>query len=434
MKEREVYAISDLHLGAGAGDDLEDFHADELLATWLRELSPSAPTLIINGDFIDFLQIAPFDVSRMPRALLWDEETSLAKLEAAIAGHPVVFDALGELLGAGGELVITVGNHDLDLVWDSVEARIAERVSGPADRFTVRIGAYVDRGLRVEHGYHFTPENSPRNPTDFVRTETIDGTEGRFLERVWGSDFVLRFLNDIELKWRFIDNAKPTSRVLYAGLREGWIPKRELVRFAVFVRLGMPWRALGSVLDGGAPPQELLYESFDDPELNELVTELFATGGAELEAAVAELPPEDRAALRERKPATVDAESFGTDGPAETLGLIRRSNREERAARDRLEQGADVVVFGHTHRIVDGNQPDAKVPELFNPGSWVPHLRLSAQSVQEARQNGSNTKELLGRADLYVLDTRAVHCVVTDDGVQAQLEAISDRYPDAGPT
>lgn len=327
MKEREVYAISDLHLGAGAGDDLEDFHADELLATWLRELSPSAPTLIINGDFIDFLQIAPFDVSRMPRALLWDEETSLAKVEAAIAGHPVVFDALGELLGAGGELVITVGNHDLDLVWDSVEARIAERVSGPADRFTVRIGPYVDRGLRVEHGYHFTPENSPRNPTDFVRTETIDGTEGRFLERVWGSDFVLRFLNDIELKWRFIDNAKPTSRVLYAGLREGWIPKRELVRFAVFVRIGMPWRALGSVLDGGAPPQELLYESFDDPELNELVTELFATGGAELEAAVAELPPEDRAALRERKPATVDAESFGTDGPAETLGLIRRSNR-----------------------------------------------------------------------------------------------------------
>ena len=81
----EAYVISDLHLGSGPGDALEDFFADEQLATFVVAMQPAETTLVINGDFVDFAQIEPLDPSTLPDGLLWDEDTSLLKLEKALS-------------------------------------------------------------------------------------------------------------------------------------------------------------------------------------------------------------------------------------------------------------------------------------------------------------------------------------------------------------
>ena len=43
---------------------------------------------------VDFAQIEPLDPSTLPDGLLWDQDTSLLKLEKALAGHPAAFAAL----------------------------------------------------------------------------------------------------------------------------------------------------------------------------------------------------------------------------------------------------------------------------------------------------------------------------------------------------
>jgi UDP-2,3-diacylglucosamine pyrophosphatase LpxH len=424
VNERHVFVISDLHLGAGPKDDLEDFHYDELLATWLAELEPEKPTVVINGDFIDFAQIPPLDVPK-DRELLWDEATSLVKLEVALEAHAKVFDALQGLIVGGGTLVLTVGNHDLDLAWSGVGARLRDRLGKPDEKhFHIETkGAFVDRGLHVEHGYYFAPENCPRKPYDFIHD--VDGH--RYLERVWGTDFVLRFYNHYEKDLPFIDNVKPALRVLMAGIRGRWIGVDELVRLGVFLKIGLPLRAIGSFMSDDAPPDELLLGAFEDPEWQDFVLEVRSERGDELVAAVEALSPEDRDRLRRTEPVAIEAETL-EELTGETMNFVS-ARRERKAAKEVIEEtGAKVVVFGHTHRVVDGKAEGGKLPQLFNPGSWVPKLRLDDPAVAK-QVKGKLTKEILSNKALYTVDARAVHVVVDDVGAEACLEDISARHP-----
>src|SRR5262249_3447440 len=62
-KLRRKVIVSDLHLGPGTQDTrfagIEDFYADQAWTAFLARQAAAGPTdLIINGDFIDFWQIA----------------------------------------------------------------------------------------------------------------------------------------------------------------------------------------------------------------------------------------------------------------------------------------------------------------------------------------------------------------------------------------
>ena len=64
------YVISDLHIGGGEADQqLEDFFQDDALVAFIDGARGPGATLVINGDFIDFAQIPPYDVPE-PRHLL----------------------------------------------------------------------------------------------------------------------------------------------------------------------------------------------------------------------------------------------------------------------------------------------------------------------------------------------------------------------------
>jgi len=189
---RDFFVVSDLHLAAGRGPDgrydgCENFFSDTAFHRFLRHAAATSShhaTLIINGDFIDFLRVtyvpgrhggltrwqriltqlkikrrrsrieslsdrekADFDrefaewqqllgsigVSHSTEDLInsIDDKEELyglktqsykssLKLDVVIKGHPEFFDALAEWLRGGNNLIIVKGNHDLEWFWRDV--------------------------------------------------------------------------------------------------------------------------------------------------------------------------------------------------------------------------------------------------------------------------------------------------------------------------
>lgn len=417
----QAFVTSDLHIGSGEVDpQLEDFFQDTEFVRFVDSIAQPDTTLFINGDFIDFAQIPPYDVAE-PNHLLWHEDASVEKLELALKAHAGCFEALGRLLSRGAKLRFLIGNHDLDLVWPRTQARLRGLLgnpSGDALRFTVGIEEY--HGVVIEHGHSCTPENCPTAVNSFLHAWTDPNGQTRdYLERVWGTDFMLSFYNELERRHTFADNVKPMASVMFHGLRNGWVGGKELVRLVVFLkRRGVPWRAIASsVLDDKVAPaaQDVLVGIAEDAWRGAVIQRVtddpdFVT---EVERALHELPAEDQQLVAATEPAALEIEDpdlgHVPDGPV--LGLFRDA-REERAAKEWLKmRSITAVVLGHTHAIVDGGLRGC----LYNPGTWIPHLDLHNPAVRARIRDEGLTLDMLNDQSLYVTDRRAVHLVPAGD-------------------
>ena len=104
MKKKIKLVISDIHLSQGmtlengVTNPLEEFHYDQQFAEFLRyysmgEFSDHEVELVINGDFLNFIQLD----YRGHYLNVITESIDLSKLKRIISGHPVVFDAMREL-------------------------------------------------------------------------------------------------------------------------------------------------------------------------------------------------------------------------------------------------------------------------------------------------------------------------------------------------
>jgi len=415
----EAYVIGDLHLGAGRGDPLEDFDQDDALAAFVDSIAGEGRLLVVNGDLIDFVQIAPFEVPAAAH-LLWNEEASVQKLEVAVKAHRAVFNAFGRFVEAGGRLAIVIGNHDLDFWWGEVQRHTREAISrAHGERVEFHNGSLDYHGVVIEHGHRFTPENCPR---DFLRFVHIEG-EVAYLERVWGTDFMLQFYNDLERRYPFADNVKPMLRVVWHGLRKGWIGGREIVRLLLFLKKrGVPWAGLSSsLLDGPPVDPGVVMGAFADPEWQRLLCERASDlrFQRELREALAALPAREQQVVGTAEQVTLGF--VGEQKTEATLGLVR-DDRELRAAREVLKRaGVSHAVFGHTHEVIDGKLDGC----LFNPGTWLPCLDLASPKVQDkVKAAGGLSLEMLDDASLYVIERRAVR-VVAEGASPARVELLT---------
>jgi UDP-2,3-diacylglucosamine pyrophosphatase LpxH len=428
---RQAYVISDLHLGAGDAEPrLEDFFQDAQFASFLEGIASPETTLYINGDFIDFPQIPPYDVSQEDD-LLWTEETSLAKLELALKAHTKCFSAIAAFLARGSQLVLLIGNHDLDLAWPKVQDRLRSVVGDPAkESLRITIGVEEYHGVLIEHGHSFTPENCPIDTWRFIhRSNPPDGQPCDYLERVWGTDFMLSFYNDLERKHPFADNVKPMASVLYQGIKNGWVGVDELVRFVAFLkRRGIPMDAVKTSVLGEkpeAPRLDHVLGGLIDEGWREAVRERAAHDGrfvADVDRALRMLPEWQRRALVEGMPVATGLErrDLIRDEDGATLGLLGAS-REEKAAKTWLSVGKiSTVVFGHTHEIVDG----ALGKCLYNPGTWIPKLNLRDTAVRQKIKKHGLTLEMLSDSSLYVVERRTVH-IVPDGNNRAKVSLLT---------
>lgn len=117
--------LSDLHLGNGGPYDI--FAGDEALTALVDSLTSEPHRVVLNGDTFDFL------LNEDPLGL--DAVRAVGQARALVAHPPTahVMAALGRVLRVGGEVLITLGNHDLELALPEVQDVFRAALQQPAD-------------------------------------------------------------------------------------------------------------------------------------------------------------------------------------------------------------------------------------------------------------------------------------------------------------
>jgi UDP-2,3-diacylglucosamine pyrophosphatase LpxH len=249
----DLIVVSDLHLSEGWGEKThrisrnEDFFFDVSFRRFLDYLRAQHKTykLIINGDFVDFLQVTTvpdtipgeeitererkFGLGTTPAKTVW-------KLKRIMNGHWIFFKALAEFLADDreNEVYILPGNHDIEFVMPDVQEAFREELPSYSpkesisqqDKIKERIKFlpwfYYDEqySIYVEHGSQYDALNSFDY---FLCPYRPDGT----IDLPAGSFFVRYLFNRVELDYPFADNMKPVSRFMK------WFVRRLLYRWSL---------------------------------------------------------------------------------------------------------------------------------------------------------------------------------------------------------
>jgi 3',5'-cyclic AMP phosphodiesterase CpdA len=382
-----VIVISDLHIADPKDPSLDEFRQDEAFDRLIDDRIPQAAggkpaTLVINGDFLDFVRVLPSYARHSPGdAFGCTEDESFQKLERMLGGHPKVFAALGRHLGRGGQLLLLAGNHDVDLYWPKVRQGLFAAVGGSAEaRWFIPEGVIAEDGVFIQHGHQAAAENRFEH---WEPEPIVNASDGRRLERPWGTLFLDRIYNDVHEVQPVVNRVSTFSRAAALAVRS-------------LLRKGdekVPWTvAAGLVVFLMRKGKKMLLRNF-------LLGEQTATGGDEVptpaqvaqfltwlapdvpeerrqavvEAARALLPPPDQ------RMGGADAGGFGW-GESQLLGETEETGLHQHA-RNVLRGGYRVAAFGHTHVVEDGNA-DAKFRagqdgRWFNTGCWLPTIRLA---------------------------------------------------------
>ncbi len=215
MKRKIKLVISDLHLGLGrtledgSTNSLEEFYFDEKLIEFLHyyssgEFRDADVELVINGDFLNFLQVD----YRGHYLTVITETVSMEKLRHMIAGHPEVFRALREFAAMEGHAVTyVVGNHDQCMLWPGTRALFNETV-GTSVRYKNIV--YFFDGVHVEHGHMHEAANR-LDPKKFFLKKNLPEP---ILNLPFGSHFFVDFVLKIKHKHPHVDKVRPFKRMI----------------------------------------------------------------------------------------------------------------------------------------------------------------------------------------------------------------------------
>lgn len=459
-RARRKVIVSDLHLGPGVTDPrfagIEDFYADaawvELLA---REGAHGPIDLVIDGDFIEFWQIAsalgalprPEDPQQPPSGpvLGADQAFAVQAIELVIAAHPDVFRALGRLLETGDHRVVIVpGNHDADLLWPKVQLAIARAVRprDPARLVFVDAAAYQHAGVYIAHGHDHDAANRFATPhAPFGRDR-----DGRCrLQTSWGEVFVDLFYTETERQIPFIDNLYPEKAGVLWGLRDHPDLARDLgaaLRAIDLLRAaqgrGLNRDALGAFLQGtfGVPGKRRGPESAG--EVLDHVADRVARGDPSTEGLVLGLAdlahdPDLASVLRGLVAAAAALPDAGAAvraiGAIEPAALGRLQQRlfgdaMETAARAVMDaRGVDVVVLGHTHAVGGFVHRVDRGGHYANTGSWI-----SVASVADLRARGIAWDQL-SILDRATFPSKRTAIVVDYDGTTPRAPVVQNGAP-----
>jgi len=233
--------VSDLHLSSGRDDETghisrtEDFLFDDEFCAFL-DYHMNDPrwigtewTLVINGDFMDLLQVTeepdPLGPLRSDSVygLKAGPQESAWKLKKVVTGHADFFEKLGEFVQAH-KLVLVTGNHDIEFNYPEVRETFVEELAvrggTTPETITARIEFqpwfHYDGSLYVEHGNQYDGFNSFRSMLEprLPESSRHEGAASRDVELPPGSLFVRYLFNRVETDSPFADNIKPATRFL----------------------------------------------------------------------------------------------------------------------------------------------------------------------------------------------------------------------------
>src|SRR5262245_15270322 len=418
--ERELFVISDLHVGGRYGNTAEDrgfrinTHVGDL-AQFVRDITEYSRTgnrqveLIINGDFVDFLaQEGP--PGRPWRAFIDDPVEAVQVFDQIVKQDRDLFVALHDLLAAGVDLTLVLGNHDVELSLPSVRWRLSELLEARAGgrlHFVYDGEAYVMGNVVIEHGNRY----DGFNVVDHDRLRRLRSAHSRrqapnepaqFFPPP-GSLLVEQVMNPIKKDYCFIDLLKPETQAvipLLIALEPGFAG--DIERLWRLWRLksdadknrpvtpGWPTRAghIGTLEDSTAqhaPLRELLGGHVDQAGLERLLKlaegAATRTGSAPQQIGIAEdlrwswsllKLSRDNLAWNERRRILLDAlRTLQTDRSFDpTVELPEYLDH----AKHLSASGFGVMLFGHTHLAKE--VPIEKAAIYINTGTWADLIRV----------------------------------------------------------
>lgn len=424
---RILIVISDLHIGAGPLDDC-DAELEGHLVAFLSDLASrnEAIELVINGDFLDFAQAPPWQGSELESTgedgapLCFTEEQSHAKFLAIEKAHKPIFEALSLFLNAKPDnwLTILPGNHDADLFWDSVHNRLTESIAGHQS-FRDRIRIHLEQVYRphgyskiwIEHGHQYDPCNDFKHDGEACWSQKCppifsDVTGVRRLYECVGTRFLIKFLNQLDAEYPFVDNVKPFSRFIrifgVSSFTPGYGPlKATVMMWALLQYLAQTVTHQPSDLLGLDQPGEghekvlaSIIHGMSDGEKKRF-TEQLIEHGFPIDRPIGMLIANRLQAEQLmkflvnhleliQKFKEKDQSLLSLSGSSGTLTLAKGFSVDETrelkqaAARICTAETAQVVIMGHTHETVD--QPEC--PRYINAGSWTRYYRFVAQDTR----------------------------------------------------
>jgi UDP-2,3-diacylglucosamine pyrophosphatase LpxH len=420
----QLAVLSDTHISAGALDDC-DAELQGHLCTFVAEIAsgPTPVELVINGDFLDFVQAPPWEGPELSTEtatgvpVCFTEEQSLAKLEAIVGAHRPVFTALADLLAAddANQVVILPGNHDADFFWPAVRSRMEELLCGSDPGKRARLRFHLEQVYRpppcpdvwIEHGHQHDRCNA-----FFVQgvpcwsascPPVLVGRDGRpRLYECAGTGFLLKYLNRLDEAYPFVDNVKPLSRFLTIFGNSAFLPGQGPFKAAVAVwgilrflagSARHPLSLLGLLEGAQARVQPLLVDlavrmSPDQQAswLHQLRTAgfeaanrplTFLASDPELSSRLMDFLADHPELVTVPEDESGDMLSLGGGAGELTLavGFVVDETRElKKAARAALDTGGvRLVVMGHTHEVVT---PTVRLPYV-NTGCWTRYYRFA---------------------------------------------------------
>ena len=458
---RELYVISDLHLGGEEGREAVSADAARRLEWLVDEVCRRADALrnevdgrvglLLNGDIFDFLA--------SPEPTYFDATAAMFALRAITRGtgesgfsrrFSPVLQKLGKAIGVHGvSVIMMIGNHDIELAVPAVQACLREEL-GVGDHEALEFcmsgqpwvtelggqtvwcvhGNVTDEWNRVNEEWL---ASSPKSVTTVPPTNP-------------GTQLVIDAMNEVKRKYPYIDLLKPERFgvvVNILALDPSLVGKLDTLSATVSAKVRRLFGLLGITPDLQAQPL-LALAALDEPPPRELddwaqrisddhrfgvsPTEGFSPGKEDLGAGVAivrrlfgagsESVSEDvRHGLRD---ALKNDQTFG----------LRALSREDRAVRDHYLRAStgpkpDVLLVGHTHHPRHVSDADGKV--FVNTGTWM--RVLDVRPFVESRQAFAEVWRRFASGALSELDAPIGNRTLVRDDTAAIARLVSGPAP-----
>ena len=207
--------VSDLHLGKGrllekgGINSLEEFYYGEKLVEFIHYYSSGVyrdyeVELIINGDFLNFLQC---DYKGHFLSVI-TESVTLEILKEIVKGHAHVFQAMAEFASKpGNTITYVVGNHDQGMLWPACRAFLNQVIGTPI-RFKNIV--YFFDGVHIEHGHMHEAANRMDPKKFFLKKDLVEP----ILNLPLGSHFFLEVVLKIKQHYPHVDKIRPFGKMV----------------------------------------------------------------------------------------------------------------------------------------------------------------------------------------------------------------------------
>jgi len=169
----EIHVVSDLHMGGSEGFQI--FRETQRLANYIRWVAGQRPgsrvALILNGDVIDTL------AENITGYIAVDEAASTVQRIMRDPSFGQIWEALADFVKLEARnLIIVIGNHDLELAFPTVQQAIIKRLAGETLAARARIEfstSGAGYSCVVGNATVFCTHGNEVDPWNYVRYEDL---------------------------------------------------------------------------------------------------------------------------------------------------------------------------------------------------------------------------------------------------------------------